>query len=76
MFEGDDAGHCANALTPLRFREANSEERATYRRWVRGMVVLYCTLLVASGILIFVSSDGTRTQVSQLPGNPTMASSR
>ena len=61
MFEGDDAAHCANALTRRRFREATSEERATYRKWIRGMVVLYCTLLVASGLIIFVSSEGGRT---------------
>jgi hypothetical protein len=72
MFEGDDAAHCSNGLTASKFRESTDEERATYRKWIRGMVVLYCTLLLASGVVVFASSADNRTQVSNLPGNQAM----
>jgi hypothetical protein len=39
--DGDDAGHCANGLTAERFRESTVEERAIYRRWLRGVAA--CT---------------------------------
>jgi hypothetical protein len=33
---GDDAAHCSNGLTAQKFRDASGEERAIYRRWMRG----------------------------------------
>lgn len=61
--EGDDAGNCSNGLTSRRFRAATSEERAIYRRWIRAMIVFYCALLLVSGVVVFVSANGGRTQV-------------
>jgi hypothetical protein len=49
---GDDAGHCSNALTAQKFREATPEDRAIYRKWLRGIVFFYCVLLLLSGIAI------------------------
>ena len=34
---GDDAGHCSNGLSAQKYREATAEERATYRKWIRGI---------------------------------------
>jgi len=76
MFEGDDAAHCSNGLTATKFRESTDAERATFRKWIRGMVIVYCALLLAFGIGAFVNSDSGRTQVSNLPSHPTLAPSR
>jgi uncharacterized BrkB/YihY/UPF0761 family membrane protein len=46
---GDDAGHCSNGLTVQKFHEATPEERSVYRKWLRGMVFVYGTLLLISG---------------------------
>jgi hypothetical protein len=76
MFEGDDCAHCSNGLTASKFRESTDDDRATYRKWIRGLVIAYCTLLLVSGVILFVNSGGDGTQVSNLPGNPALASSR
>jgi hypothetical protein len=76
MFEGDDAGHCSNGLTASKYRESTDEERATFRKWIRGMVIAYCALLLASGAVMLVKSGGGGTQVSNLPSNAGVASSR
>jgi hypothetical protein len=77
--EGDDAGHCSNGLTPSDFRAATSEDRLIYRRWIGGMIVFYCALLLVSGVVAFTNT-GSRTQVSKLPdsqvNNQAIASSR
>ena len=52
---GDDAGHCSNGLTAQKFREATPEERKVYRKWIRGMVLVYGTLLLMSGIAAIAS---------------------
>jgi len=64
MFEGDDAAHCSNGFTATKFRESTDEERATYRKWIRGMVIVYSTLLLASGVMVLVNSGGGGMQVS------------
>jgi hypothetical protein len=43
---GGDAGHCSNGLTARNYRGATAEDRATYRKWIRGLVVFYSTLLL------------------------------
>ena len=52
---GDDTGHRANGL---KLREATEGDRATYRRWLRGIAFFYCGLLFLSGMVI-VSYSGT-----------------
>jgi hypothetical protein len=76
MFEGDDCAHCSNGLTASKFRESTDEERATFRKWIRGITIVYCTLLLASGVVMLVNSSGGRTQVSNLPSSAALASSR
>jgi hypothetical protein len=65
FFDGDDSGHCANGLTAQKFREASSDERATYRRWIRGIILFYCGLLFVSGVAIVTYSGTGRTQVTK-----------
>ena len=65
--DGNDATHCSNRLTAQKFREATAEERATYRRWRRGMVAFYALMFVMSGVAVVASySSANRTQVSNL----------
>ena len=52
---GDDASHCSNGLTAQKFREATPEERKVYRKWLRGMVLVYGTLLLMSGVAAVAS---------------------
>jgi hypothetical protein len=64
---GDDAAHCSNGLTAQTFREATGEERATYRRWVRGTVVFYSALCLMVVALAWTSyASVSRTQVTSL----------
>jgi hypothetical protein len=71
---GDDAGHCSNGLTAQKFREATPEERTVYRKWLRGMVLVYGTLLLMSGVAAVASySVVGPTQLTKLsaPHAPT-----
>ena len=71
---GDDAGHCSNGLTAQKFREASSEERTVYGKWLRGMVLVYGTLLLMSGVAAVASYSGVwPTQLTKLsvPHGPT-----
>ena len=57
---GDDAGRCSNGLSAQKFRDATPEERAVYRRWIRGAIALYGTVLLV-GALVWVSHAGSGT---------------
>ncbi|WP_024511368.1 hypothetical protein [Bradyrhizobium sp. ARR65] len=62
--EGDDAGHCSSAFNLKKIAEATSEERATYRKWLRGVVAFYCMLLLAVCAIAFATSNtGPTTQL-------------
>ena len=74
--EGDNAGHCSNGLTAHRFRESTIEEQRIYRKWLRGMVVVYCMLLLTCCGAAFVSLSAGQTQISNLPAEREVASSR
>jgi hypothetical protein len=76
MFEGDDCAHCSNGLTASKFRESTDDDRATFGKWIRGLVIVYCALVLVSGVLVLVNSSGDKAQVSNLPNNTTLASSR
>ena len=69
MFDGDDAGHCTNALTVRKFRNASSEERAIYRRWIRGIIFFYCGLLFIAGVAVVNRSDTGGTELTKLSIN-------
>jgi hypothetical protein len=69
FIDGDDAGHCSNGLTAQKFRDATSEERATYRRWIRGIIFFYCGLLFIAGVAIVNYSGTGRTELTKLSVN-------
>jgi hypothetical protein len=68
--DGNDAGHCPNAMTARNFRASTAEERAIYRKWIRGAVFLYssafliCTVIA---MLTYSSDSLTRTAVARGP---------
>jgi hypothetical protein len=74
---GDDASRCSNGLTAKKFREATREERVIYRRWLRGAIVFYAVLWLASGVLAVVSYSSTGLmQFTKLSTHATAASPR
>src|SRR5215469_7130569 len=74
LTDGDDAGRCSNGLTAQKFRDATPEERTIYRKWLRGMVLFYCTLLFLSGVAMVSYFGGGRTELTNLSA-PQLASS-
>ena len=66
VLDGDDAGHCANGLNAQKFREATEDERAAYRRWLRGIIFFYCGLMFISGVAVVTYSGTSHTQVTNL----------
>ena len=69
FMDGDDAAHCSNGLTARKFRDATSEERATYRRWIRGIIFFYCGLLFIAGVAVVNYSGTGRTELTKLSVN-------
>ena len=63
---GDDADQCSNVSTAQKYREPTTEERATYRSWMRGIVVFYCAVLLVVGIAIAGYSKTGLTQLTNL----------
>jgi hypothetical protein len=76
LTDGDDAGRCSNGLTAQKFRDATPEERAIYRKWLRGIVLLYCTLMLMSGVAMVSYFGGGRTQLTNLSTPQLAASAR
>jgi hypothetical protein len=73
----DHAGHRSNGLSARNCREATPEERVTYRKWILGMAVFYCALLLISGVVAFVVDSGAgSTRVTSLSVHPTDGSAR
>ena len=58
---GDDADHCSNGLSAQKVRAATPEERAIYRTWIFGMVALYTTLLLISGVVAIAIDSGSNS---------------
>jgi hypothetical protein len=69
LTDGDDAARCSNGLTARKFRDATSEERATYRRWIRGIIFFYCGLLFIAGAAVVNYSGTGRTELTKLSVN-------
>jgi hypothetical protein len=64
---GDDAAHCTNGFNAQRFRDATPDERAIYRRWIRGAIMLYGLLALAAGAAVWMNGTGAgQTQFSSL----------
>ena len=74
---GNDAGHYRNGFSARDFRQATSADRSTYRKWLLGMAVFYCTLLLLSGVVAVVTevSPGL-TRLTSLSPHTTAASPR
>ena len=70
--DGDDAGHCSNGLSVKNYRMADPEDRATFRRWLRGVAVFYLTVLMLSGAIAVLSyRDVGLTQLANLYAHAT-----
>jgi hypothetical protein len=76
LADGDDAGRCANGLTAQKYREATVEERAIYRKWLRGTVVVYGALLMTGLVAVATYSGTGRTQLTDLSVRPSASSPR
>ncbi|MBR0896087.1 hypothetical protein JQ616_14110 [Bradyrhizobium tropiciagri] len=64
---GDDAAHCSNGLNAQTFRDATPDERAIYRRWIRGAIMLYGLLALAAGAAVLMNgADAGQTQLTSL----------
>ncbi len=75
--DGDAAAHYSNGLTAKRYRVETEEERATYRRWMRGIVAFYCVLALVTGLLAAANYSGAGfTQLTHLSGRPAATSPR
>ena len=69
---GADAGHCSNGLSAQNYRGATAEERAIYRKWIRGTIAFYSTLVLIFGVVAILSySDTSLTRLTTLLGRPT-----
>ncbi|MGY2847157.1 hypothetical protein ACVIWU_002967 [Bradyrhizobium sp. USDA 4509] len=70
---GDDAAHCSNGLNAQNFRNAAPDDRAIYRRWIRGAIMVYGLLTFAAGAAVWMSGTGTRqTQLTSLSSPSSM----
>ena len=75
--DGDDAGHCSNRLSAEHYHEASAEDRATFRVWMRGVIVFYTSVLVLSGLVAIVSTkDVGLTRLANLYAQATAAPPR
>ncbi len=74
--DGDDAGHCSNGLSAGNYRDADPEDRATFRAWLRGVAVFYITVLTLSGaIAILTYKEVGLTQLATLYAHVTSPAS-
>jgi hypothetical protein len=75
--DGDDASRCSNGLSAQVYRAATTEERAVYRKWIRGTVVFYSTILLISGFAMIVSySNNGLTRLTTLSSPSVTAAAR
>jgi hypothetical protein len=66
---GDDGGR-------YRFRQETEEERATYRRWLRGIIFFYCGLMFIAGVAVATYSDRSRPDQTSLLVQRTVEAAR
>ena len=74
--DDDSADHYSYGMTAKKYREATEEERATYQRWMRGIIAFYGVLFLATGLLAAASYSGAGfTQITKLSAPPAAATS-
>jgi hypothetical protein len=65
--DGDDAGHCSNGASAWNYAAASAADRATFRLWMRGVVVFYVGVLAICGAVAMVSyNDVGLTRLADL----------
>jgi hypothetical protein len=65
--DGDDAGHRSGGWSARNYRAAGAEERATFRVWIRGVMVFYASVFMISGAVAIVSyNDVGLTRLANL----------
>ena len=75
--DGNAPADYSNGLTTRRYREATEEERATYRKWMRGIIVFYCVLALATGLIAALNYSGAGlTQLTNLSVRPVVTTPR
>jgi hypothetical protein len=61
-WDGNDAGRGSNGLATHINRASTIEERATYTKWKRGVIVLYGAIFLIGGVIAIASySPGDRS---------------
>ncbi len=65
--DGDDASHCSSGLSADNYGSANPKDRATFRRWMRGVIVFYAAVLVLFGTTAIILNHGD-VGLTQLAG--------
>ena len=64
---GNSAGHYSNGLRAKPYRAETEEERATYHKWMRGIIAFYCVLALATTLLAAANYSGVGlTQITHL----------
>ncbi|MEY9495376.1 hypothetical protein ABIF33_004396 [Bradyrhizobium elkanii] len=72
---GDDAAHCSNGLNARNFRDAAPDDRAIYRRWIRGAIMVYGLLALGAGAAVWMNGTGIGpTQLTSLSSPSSMRS--
>jgi hypothetical protein len=67
LSDGADVGRRSNGRIARKLREATAEERASYRKWMRGVIAFYSVALLVSAVILFVGySSGGLTQLTNL----------
>ena len=73
--DGDDAGHRSGGWSARNYRAAGAEERATFRVWIRGVMVFYASVFMISGAVAIVSyNDVGLTRLATLYAQATAGS--
>jgi hypothetical protein len=73
--DGDDAGHCSSGWSARNYRAERAEDRATFRVWIRGVIVFYVTVFMISGAVAIVSyNDVGLTRLATLYAQATAGS--
>ena len=65
--DGGDSGHCCSGWSARNYRAASAEHRATFRVWIRGVMVFYASVFMISGAVAIVSyNDVGLTRLANL----------
>lgn len=50
QWNSDNAGRISNGLTKYSYLSSSVPERAIYRRWMRGLMIIYGSLFLIGGV--------------------------